>query len=403
MSDDIKIRIGAENRVRAGVDAVGNDLNQAKGKFERIGKSGGKGFAEAFGKALRGDISGAMADFHEGMRGSMAGIIGKAALWGSGIATAIFAGWKAGKALDKQFNISDKISNLMIREELKSAKEYGDQLDALRAKRKALREEQEKAAKLEKEIAGYREKNAARQEKNVVKGMSAVDRYNYLSEKVERLQGGINQPGVSAAENQKRIEELNDVNDAMNAAMEEVRKEHAASLKAEYEAEQAANAEKKARAEEQAAFRRGLIEDGLRAEIKAIEAIKAADLAAMEDRAAKAGELAAAKAAADAGVAGAMDPKGWRAAKKAGEDADRKARREDAQLGRWMDMERRGIKLPARAREALDALARAGAARREQKENEALDKAAKEAQIKMQKDVEGLKGRLDDLLTLKGG
>lgn len=104
MADDIKIRVGVQNNVKAGMDGVVRDV---RGGLDRSMR--GKGFAEAFGKMVRGDISGALEDLQERMGKGMNGIAAKAVVWGGGIATALFAGFKAGKQLDEAFGLSDKI------------------------------------------------------------------------------------------------------------------------------------------------------------------------------------------------------------------------------------------------------------------------------------------------------
>jgi len=127
MADDIKIRVGVSNNVKAGMSGVIRDIE----KSVPSGKAAGKGFMESFMKGMRGDIAGAMQGFQESMGAGMTGIKAKALVWGGGIATALFAGIKAGQMLDNTFGISDKLGNYF-------ASKYGEVEDeSLKGFRKA--------------------------------------------------------------------------------------------------------------------------------------------------------------------------------------------------------------------------------------------------------------------------
>lgn len=110
MADDIKIKVGVQSNVKAGMDGVVRDVEKGADRARQaVDKSmRGKGFAEAFSKVLRGDISGALEDLQERMGKGFSGIAAKALVWGGGIATALIAGFKAGQKLDEMFGLSDK-------------------------------------------------------------------------------------------------------------------------------------------------------------------------------------------------------------------------------------------------------------------------------------------------------
>jgi hypothetical protein len=161
MSDEIKIRVGVQNNVKAGMDGVVKDV---RGGIDRSMR--GKGFMEAFTKAIRGDISGAMEDLSERMGAGMNGIMGKAVIWGGGIATALFSGFKAGQQLDKIFGLSDKIGGAL-------ANRFGVQEDhGLKAQ-----VEQLKAARKEREAAANEEiENQRRMAKAAISGIEAQNK-----------------------------------------------------------------------------------------------------------------------------------------------------------------------------------------------------------------------------------
>jgi hypothetical protein len=93
----------------------------------------------------------------------MNGIMGKALVWGGGIATALFAGFKAGKQLDQMFGLSDKIGGFF-------AKRFGVQEDeGLKAQLEQLR-----AARKEREAAALEEiENQKRITRAVIAGLDA--------------------------------------------------------------------------------------------------------------------------------------------------------------------------------------------------------------------------------------
>lgn len=157
MGDDIRISVGVKSNVKQGMDQVVNDIDNGTKKIpQKLERAmSGKGFMEVFMKAVRGDISGAIEDLGERMGTGFNGIIAKAAVWGSGIATALFAGFKAGEQLDKTFGISDKLSKLFVQKESTG-------LDPETKRLRAQRQEREKADA--DEIKAYKEKIAKENE-----------------------------------------------------------------------------------------------------------------------------------------------------------------------------------------------------------------------------------------------
>jgi len=163
MSNDIRIRVGVESAVRAGMEAAVRDVKEvSKQGMRKAGGDSGKGFAEAFGKVLRGDISGAIEDLQNRMGGGMKGLAAKMTVFGAGMATALFAGWKAGTKIDEWLGWSDKLSNALV-------KHFGDtedellriQLKGLRKRREAMNKEM---ADMPKFVEFRRERESTPQE-----------------------------------------------------------------------------------------------------------------------------------------------------------------------------------------------------------------------------------------------
>ena len=86
MSDEIKIRVGVQNNVQAGMANVVRDI-------KKQGKNMGEGWAEGFKNAAQGNVQGALTG-----------------IFGGFIAGAAAAGWEAGKRLDAMLGLSDKVA-----------------------------------------------------------------------------------------------------------------------------------------------------------------------------------------------------------------------------------------------------------------------------------------------------
>ena len=121
MADDIKIRVGVQNNVKAGMAGVVADVEhgaaRAGDSFDR--KMRGVGFRETILKFFRGDLSGAVDDIAMRFQTKM----GAAGVKVAGVLTAAFAGFQAGQLLDKQFGLSDKLGNVF-------AKRFGESEDS---------------------------------------------------------------------------------------------------------------------------------------------------------------------------------------------------------------------------------------------------------------------------------
>ena len=156
---------------------------------------------------------------------------------------------------------------------------------------------------------------------------------------------------------------------------------------------------------------------GIRDEITAIQdAIKkrdaqnAADMAGLEARKAKLQQLAALENVWKNEGAIAADPNNWRAQQKADKDAEREKRRREKMHAEAEAAIARGVKIPHRWQALLDADHAAEAAGQAGRQLRGLEKLAAEAQIKAQKDIEGMRKNLDGLnkrldaaLTMGGG
>ena len=147
MADEIKIRVGVQSDVKSGMDKVVRDVRSGA---DRIRSDSGKGFKEAFQKILTGDFSGAIEDLQNRMDAGMKGVAAKAFVWGGGIATAIFAGYKAGQKLDTMFGISDKIAEFFVP---KGPTGIDENTQHLRLRRQAEEQRVAEEKKIKKEAA----------------------------------------------------------------------------------------------------------------------------------------------------------------------------------------------------------------------------------------------------------
>jgi hypothetical protein len=174
MADDIKIRVGVQNNVKAGMNGVVRDIERETSRLGTSSKGAtGRGFMEGFMKLSRGDISGLIADLQERLGAGMSSIAGKMLLWGGGIATALVAGFKAGQQLDAALGLSDKISAALVNR-------FGTmEDDALKQKVAAMRKsretiEAEKKKDIESQIKMIEEENAVIEEAEKVSKERAI-------------------------------------------------------------------------------------------------------------------------------------------------------------------------------------------------------------------------------------
>jgi len=409
MADEIKIRVGIQNNVKPGMDAVVRDVENSAKSMR------GKGFMEAFSKAIRGDISGALEDLSARMGKGFGGLAGKAALWGGGIATALMAGWKAGTKLDQMFGISDKIAAAWT----KSADQIGQKWDAFYKRLRKARMDAEHEAKVAFETD---QKRFDIREKSRLKRMTPQERVDYAEEGVRSARAASEARAITPDERGRRrvvLEEqeaeYQDAVDARNAANEKAEEEKRAAAQKTADAEQAelrkaqdalydAVREERAQAvgaarEKQAADEKANKEKlaGLAAEMKRLD-----DVIAKERERAE---------AAQAGIDVAADPGAWRGAQSAGKLRDREEARRKRIEENWEANAARGTKAPPRIQAWLDekkakddaeakAQAAAQALRGAQAAKDKLEKEAAEAAVK----AEATLAKLLDLqeATFKG-
>ncbi|MEI8138943.1 MAG: hypothetical protein WCI03_03645 [bacterium] len=403
-----------EQDAKARARRINNTLNSDGGLFG--GKPGadksmqGKGFMEAFGKAIRGDFSGAIEDMQARMGAGMKSMTGKALIWGGGIATALAAGWKAGKALDDMFGISDKVAAAWNRAAVVAGYAWDKFYKSLRAKRLQQEAEIQSAVEIGAKVFDIREKAK-------MKRMSPGEKVNYLESGIETLERTSRASGISLDEQKERKIMLEEMKSDYQDALDEMNKAWEESSKAEYAAQKAAEDEKLAAKKRNAEVEQDFVRMGIRDEITAIQdAIKkrdaqnAADMAGLEARKAKLQQLAALENVWKNEGAIAADPNNWRAQQKADKDAEREKRRREKMHAEAEAAIARGVKIPHRWQALLDADHAAEAAGQAGRQLRGLEKLAAEAQIKAQKDIEGMRKNLDGLnkrldaaLTMGGG
>lgn len=166
MADEIKIKVGVQSDVKSGMDGVVRDVRSG---MNRIRSDSGKGFKEAFQKIVTGDLSGAIEDLQARMDGGMKSITAKAFVWGGGIATAIFAGYKAGQKLDTMFGISDKIAEFFVP---KGPTRIDEETQHLRLRRQAEEQRVEEEKKIKKDAA---QKDVENQKKIIEEKQAALN------------------------------------------------------------------------------------------------------------------------------------------------------------------------------------------------------------------------------------
>jgi len=405
MSDDIKIRVGVSNNVRAGMGGVIRDI-------QNEGKNTGTRFGTAFRQAMSGNISGAMN-----------------ALFGGLVAGAAMAGWNAGKAIDQAFKISDNVANWWTKG-LDAAGAAWDQFyKKLRAQRETLASLLTSGNKLDQSVFGIREKSK-------MAGMSPGEKVDYLSEglamagrgkasaeaNLERAAAEASRPSKNSEQADARKKNLQDamaerdrivlIYEEMNAdyqdALAERSKAWDANLKAEYEATKKAEQDKADSARRTFEIEEEWRKMGREATVKALneelDGVKKAEAANGEKQRSIKESLTenekAARQAADR-LAIAENGGSWKSAQQEKRAKDRAADREIRILEQAMAMEGRGVKLPPRMQAMMDALGEAGKARREKANLDALDVEAKKAQIEMKNKIGLIEAELAQNLRMK--
>lgn len=451
MADDIKIRVGVQSSVKQDMDRLVADMGLAAKKVssagtlesmlararsadaakrdadilgelkyslraqqaafraesERLGRSSADAFTEEFGgsrfrialnQALRGNFSAAF----EAISGSATG-------WGSKIAgalTAGFVGWGFGKKIDAALGLSDKIGNLFADVKAdKVLKARADAWKALRVEAEKARDAEKKARDVMAQIDDVLSKNEADL------GGTPADRLRYESRKLEAMRGGLLAPGLSREEKLKRELAFEEQVGRVNMASRDVerwdsdqeqqrarlqKQQWVESQRAEQEAEEKKRAAAQQTADFLAEMRDKRIQEEIKATEKEIELIKRvqkADEGEAGKRAERRRELGDIIDQADNRLKDAGNGANWRDAKDAERNAEREKRRRDNLRNEAEKMRQRGGKIPERWQAFLDADKARAVAEKEMAKIDALDKAAKQAQ------VDAL-GRLDKLNAL---
>lgn len=398
-------------KIRDGINRDGGLSGNVAGKSDKSMQ--GKGFMEVFSKALRGDISGAIEDLQERLGAGMKNVAAKATVWGAGIATAFFAGWKGGQQLDQIFGISDKIAAKLARDGVQIDKVLGAQAASwkqLRIEAEKTRDAAQKAVDYYAELLDIRAKNQAD-----LTGTPQAQ-LEYEARKLEKMRSGLYEQGISEDEMRKRQlefeKQVGRVNtasgatvaqeDSKQAAIDRVSqsisddaiKEHEDAVRrsAEFEKEMVdmVHEERRTALEEEL---RG-IEEKMRKEAKASDAVlqqlgvKAAELQKIIDKG------NAANAAVNKAI---LDPEGRKAAANAAKEDARNKKRIEGRLGEWAVAEQRGTKIPKWQRQALVDAQKAKAGQAAQAQMNNLQQQAARAQIKAQEDIEKMRVAMENL------
>jgi hypothetical protein len=361
MADEIKIRVGVQNNVEAGMANVVRDI-------KKQGKNMGEGWAEGFKNAAQGNVQGALTG-----------------IFGGFIAGAAMAGWQAGKKIDEFFGVSNKVAEWWT----KGYDAAGQAMDVFYKKLRKNRMDAEEAAKQEAEGD---QKRFEIQEKARMKRMNSQQRLDYATEGVRSATAATESNNISPEERKNRMVTLEQMKSDYQDALDDRNKDWAASLKSEYDATVAAEKAKqdaiKHTFEVEAEWRRMAATDSRNAMIQ--------DIANAEKQAqANAGAIPglAANAAAAAGAAGMamdmLDPDKRAAAK----DAAREKERLNFRLTQAVQRRARGITSAADDRliNANNALF---------KQNQA-QQALEAAQAQQAKDIAAIRAMQEKLLTMK--
>lgn len=344
MPDSLKINIEATNGTAAGWDSVEAEAKSRAGRIgDEVDKSmRGKGFKKAFGSMLRGDFSNAFETLTAKAGGDFDSLKARMITWGAGLATALWAGWNAGKKIDEAFGISDKVAAWWV----SGAKAAEDSWDRFYKKLRHAREEADKSFKILTETDA---KVFDIREKQKLKGMTPRERYFYAQAGVESAQRAFEAPNLTEEERGLRRvtleEELAKAEDAFRSYSEEWDK----NIKREYEARKEAESAPKGNAAEiEAQFAQMAKEGAVERQQEKLEKLQeaaAADAEAIQKHAEavrKAEEaLARSKEAADKAKLLALSPK----ARKEASDEERKEKR---QASRLLALEREAEKAFAR-------------------------------------------------------
>lgn len=349
MGNDITVKVGVSSSVAAGMDQVSKDLQKGGAAIESTAGSHGKGFSKAFVKGFKGDFSGSIETIMDKIGADMESGKGKALIWGAGIGTAFFAGWKAGKMVDEMLGISDKVAKAWNA----AAVEAGKAWDEFRLKLRKIRQDEEEAVK---QTAEQESKVFDIREKAAMKRMSPAEKVEYLDAGIATLELTSSQSWISAKEKKERTIMLEEMKSDYQDALDEMERDHGAFVKKTYE--ESVKAEKDI-AEAKKHGHDVDIEFGkmaLEADKKAIEDKAEADQDARDQKEKQLKAIIEAGEDAPKILKAAQSTSGWRGYTSEQRQRQREEDRKARLIGLAFDAEERGVATP-RQKALLDAYA----------------------------------------------
>lgn len=213
MADDIRIRVGVQSNVKAGMDGVVRDVEAGgRSSSKRFDAAmTGRGFKETILKIFRGDISGAIDDLAHKFDNKMSA----AAVKVGGVLTAAFTGFQAGQLLDRSFGLSDKIGGAF-------AKRFGESEDqglkGFDKFREAYRSQLDKLGKEEESTGESSDAKKARE--NVENLTDALAQLREVASGVTGKAAGVAEKMMSELESRlKRAESLKEKIDRLESAI----------------------------------------------------------------------------------------------------------------------------------------------------------------------------------------
>lgn len=241
MQDDINIVIGAKSDVRAGVNQAERDLRRGvdrmRDNMDRAMR--GKGFMESFGRIFRGDISGGIEELTDKAgAGGGKGLFAKFAMIGGGLATALVAGWKAGRALDDMLGISDKVSAAWNKAAVEAGNAWDKFYKKLRSDRERAEKEQAIQFELDSKVFDIREQSR-------LKAMTPAQKVSYYEEGVQMADTARRAPGITPEERSTRTVAYEQMKADYEEALAANSQAHAAELKQEWLQQQDAEERKR--------------------------------------------------------------------------------------------------------------------------------------------------------------
>jgi hypothetical protein len=412
----------AVQAIRNSKEGQAREFKKNTEEFERLYGASGKKSAEKFisgfsGSGFRGALTNLMrGDVSAALEALSSGTASKAAIWGGGILTAFFSGWKMGKWIDEVTGFSDKLSKALFKPVEAGIDAATKAIRQYRADVVKEQEEIAKAQNFQSSLTGIRDERGAI-------GGGAIERLTIEQKKMLQLQSEMREEGLSIEEQRKRqLAYEQQINAVSEAGLALEKEDEAALIEANKKeiALQETNAKlAKTLAEESAAAKKTAYKDtqeflawgnkqAANAEIDNIKKVADAEEKAADERRKalqekiKLGE----QGAADADIA--ADGGSWRAQKNKGKDEERERKRRERMLKTAREMLEKGITLPDRMMDQLAAEGKKIIGRQAQKDLERLDAELKKKQMKQADDIalllaatEAENKKLDQLLTMK--